>query len=110
LELWFKSYVHLKFHACFAMIWLYLLNHTSYDHDLGHFGNGRERFTTFMFNKISFWWCKIELKLVQNPSIFGKFKLWVTFYFGKFFTGPQILQCECLKCQMRLVWTWMKYF
>jgi hypothetical protein len=54
LELWFKSYAHLKLHVYLAMIGSHLLNHTSYAHDLGHFGNGRERSTTFMFNKISF--------------------------------------------------------
>ena len=55
------------------------------------------------------WWCNLELKLVQNRSIFGKFKLQVTCYFWKVLIWLQILQCWCLKCQMRLVWTWMKY-
>jgi len=44
----------LKFHAHLAMIGPYLLNHSSDAHDLGLFGNGRERYSTFMLDKISF--------------------------------------------------------
>jgi hypothetical protein len=36
------------------MIGSYLLNHSSDAHDLGHFGNGRERPSTFMLDKNSF--------------------------------------------------------
>ena len=54
LEFWIKSYGLLKFHAHLAMIWSYLLNHSSDAHDLGLFGNGRERSSTFMLDKISF--------------------------------------------------------
>jgi hypothetical protein len=54
LELWIKRYGHLKFYAHLAMIGSYLLNHSSNAHDLGLFGNGRERSSTFMLDKISF--------------------------------------------------------
>jgi hypothetical protein len=54
LELWFKSYAHLNFQAHFAMIGSYLLNHILEIHDLGLFGNGRERSSTFMLDKTSF--------------------------------------------------------
>ena len=36
------------------MIGSYLLNHPSDAHDLGLFGNGRERYSTFMLDKDSF--------------------------------------------------------
>jgi len=54
LELWIKSYGHLKFHVHLAMIGPYLLNHSSDAHNLGLFGNGRERSSTFLLNIISF--------------------------------------------------------
>ena len=64
-----NSYVsiHGKFcHARSVVIWSYLLNRSSDSHDLGLFGNGRERSTTFMFNKISF-----EASLMLESQVEG---------------------------------------
>ena len=54
LQLRSKRYAHLKFYAHLAMIGSYLLIHSSDVHHLGLFGNGRERSSTFMLDKISF--------------------------------------------------------
>ena len=108
LALWFESYAPLKFNVHLAKIDPYLFNHKWEIHDLGLFGNGRTRPTTFMFNKISFEAFLMMQTWGENLSIFGNFKLQVTYYFWKVFIWLYFLHCWCLKCQMKLVWTWMK--
>ena len=88
LELWVKSYGLLKFHAHLTMIGSYLLNHSSDAHDLGLFGNGRERSSTFMLDKISFEaslmlesWVEVGPKTFHfwKLEITGHFPFWETF-------------------------------
>jgi hypothetical protein len=57
------------------MIGSYLLNHSSDAHDLGLFGNGRERYSTFMLDKIAF-----EAFLMMQDQVEFEPK---TFHFGK---------------------------
>ena len=45
----------------------------------------------------------------KNLPSFWKLETIGHFSFWKPLLWPQILQCEYLKCQMRLVWTWMEY-
>ena len=88
LELWIKRYGSLKFHAHLVIICSYLLNHSSDAHDLGLFGNGRERSTTFMLDKISFEaYLMLESQVEVGPKtchfwkleITGHFPFWETF-------------------------------
>ena len=88
LELWIKSYGLLKFHAHFAIIGPYLLNHSSDAHDLGLFGNGRERYSIFMLDKNSFEASlMLESQVEVGPKTFhfwkleiiGHFQFWETF-------------------------------
>ena len=79
LELWVKSYGLLKFHAHLTMIGSYLLNHSSDAHDLGLFGNGRERdlqLSCWTKIHLKLLWCwKVKLNVVQKLAIFGNLKL-----------------------------------
>jgi len=88
LELWIKSYGICKFHAHMVIIWPYLLNHSSDAHDLGLFGNGTERSSTFMLDKISFEASlMLESQVEFGPKTFhfwkleiiGHFPFWETF-------------------------------
>ena len=88
LEFQIKSYGLLKFHAHLAMICSYLLNHSSDAHDLGLFGNGRQRSSTFMLEKNSFEASlMLESQVESVPKtchfwkleITGHFPFWETF-------------------------------
>jgi hypothetical protein len=72
----------LKFHVHIAIIWPYLLNYSSDAHDLGLFGNGRERSSTFMFTKNPFEASlMLESQVECGPKTFHFWKLEITGHF-----------------------------
>ena len=109
LAFWFKSYASLKFKNAWQWFdhnlptinekWVFLdfLERQEQDLQLSCWTN---------FDLKLSWTCNFE----ENDFPFWAGENYRSLPFWETFVLPQILHYGCLKCQMKLIWTWMRPF